>query len=464
MTHTLAQIYGFEGTTAETIFIVGFSGLMLLSVLTLKINLRLLIIAGILFATALTAPVDLGKLDYVRTWILPLQQRRSEVHLALGCVLTALTLFRRDLHAHDLNFQGLMCLIIALFMATLQFYHEGTNVAVQTLGFFLGTIPCLLLAVPTLTRDYAGILQALRTVLYVSALWTFCCSVQFVINPQALVNRSGRFWGLFANAQQAAIFCAPMAIIALWMFLGDPRRRNRVVWLALLTINLLFLMWTGSRTGALMFALGLLPVMWTRAGKLLLFLPAGLVVFYLLSLLADYLQIGRNVERLISTEDTRLWAFEVQINSFLESPLLGVGWYDVGASENSYFGGLGAYGIGFGVLVAVLLFGSMFLCAKLLIARRSLPADQRPLVDLFCGFNAMYFGGAFFEGYLTARSSATLTMMLIFAPIGAYLLRLAADPHAHEAPEYGEEDDAAPQPSTDAAPAPGGGGGAHAPA
>ena len=48
----LAQqhVYGFEGRTQETIFVVGFSGLLILGVLLLKISFRQLVFAGMLMA------------------------------------------------------------------------------------------------------------------------------------------------------------------------------------------------------------------------------------------------------------------------------------------------------------------------------------------------------------------------------------------------------------------------------
>jgi hypothetical protein len=446
MTLQLAQIYGFEGTPALTIFIGGFSALLILGLFMMKVNARLLLIAATLFATALTAPVDVGKLEFVQTWMLPLQIHRAELHLAFALMLTALVLVRKDIHVHDLNFQGVMMMLIALYMGTLQFYHETALNAVQTLGFALATIPCMLFAVASLTRDYEGCLNVLRAMMYASIAWIFCCSVQFVINPRALVNSNGRFWGLLGNAQQAGILCAPLAMTAVWLLLTDPKRRNRIVWIAVLTINLLFIMWSGSRTGALMFVIGFLCVMWTRLGKALLFLPAAGLVFWLLWILSEELQIGANVERLVSTENTRSWVFDAQISSFLESPLVGVGWNDVGASESSYIGGLGAYGVGFGALVFTLFLGSVVLCVRLLMARKSLPRAQRPLVDLFVGYNALYFGGAAFEGYILARSSTALTMLLMFAPMSTYLLRLAAQ-RGEPATTYDDEDETAHEPT-----------------
>src|SRR5207237_1186026 len=77
----------------------------------------------------------------------------------------------------------------------------------------------------------------------------------------------GRFWGMLANAQQAAIFCAPLAIIALWLLLNDESRRARVLWFTLLAINMLFLAWTGSRTGAMLCVLGRVFGLYARLGR-----------------------------------------------------------------------------------------------------------------------------------------------------------------------------------------------------
>jgi hypothetical protein len=434
---TLAQsqqhVYGFEGTGAASLFMVGFTVVLILAALLIRINLRLLVIGGMLFATALTAPVDFINMQYIPTWMLSVQKLRAEIHLGLGVLLTLMVMVPGRIAVQHVSAQSMFMLIIGLFMALMMYVHADAGEATQSVLFALATIPCMVAGIPALTRTDDQCIAMLRCIMFVSAVWTFCCSVQFVINPKYLVNNGGRFWGMLGNAQQAAILVAPFCVISLWLILNDPVRRNRILWIGLLAINLLFLMWTGSRTGLLMLVLGTMAVLSTRIGKAIALLPVAALLFFGLWYLSDLLQIGSSVERLVSNDDTRHQVWTHQLEAALSSPLIGVGWNEnVGGSESSYFGGFAAYGIGFLLLILAFVFFSIGRCAYLLRNRRVLSGTDRTLVDIFIGFNAAYFGGAAFEGYLLARSSTTMVMMLMFAGIGTYLKERIAQAHAGE--------------------------------
>lgn len=417
----LAQFYGFEGTQASKIFMVGFAGLALVAAMFIKMSIRHWLMAGILFAAALTAPVNFDRTSYLPTWMVSIQIRRAEIHLGLGIILTLLALMQGRQLVQRWPWQSLVLLAMAMYAATMQIVHQTVGEAVQSMGFALATVPCMIIAAELTTRDREGCLRMLRTIMLVSVAWTVCCSIQFVINPKLLVNTGGRFWGMLANAQQAAILVAPFAATAIWLFMYDTNKRLKPLWVALAAINLLFLMWSGSRTGAFMFAVGVAFMLYSRGGKALLLMPAGAAVFGLLYWLALELQIMKNVERLTSSDNTRGWVWATQIESFLEHPLIGVGWGETGGSESSYLGGAAGYGIGFAALIAVYLFGTMWMCGKLTVQKRFLGKKDRELADMFIAWNAMYFGAAAFEGFMMGRSSTPQVMMLMFAGLGVYL-------------------------------------------
>jgi O-antigen ligase len=288
----------------------------------------------------------------------------------------------------------------------------------------------MLFAAPGACRDYEGCMKMLRAIMVASVVWTVCSSVQFVINPRFLVNTQGRFWGMLANAQQAAMLCAPFAVIALWLLLNDKTRRLRLLWLGLIGINLLFVAWTASRTGVLMLVLGAAFVLYNRLGKLVLLLPVGGVLVFGLSFLADELQITSNIERLTSTENTRAGVWSAQLANIMESPLIGVGWHETGGSESSWLGGFAGYGLGMFLLMIAFLAWSMWRCATLWVRRRRLPREYRPMIDMYISWNAMYFGAATFEGIILGRSSTSQMLLLMMAGIGVWLVeqtQLAAE-------------------------------------
>ncbi len=423
---TLAQLYGFEGTAAAKLFMVGFAGLALVAAVLIRLSLLQWLLVGVLFVNALTAPTNYERTQYIITWISPLQIHRAEAHLALGILLSILVVVTGKLRSQDVPIQGLLMLAIALYAGMLQFFHDSPVEASKSIGFALATIPCMLFATPAAARTHEDCVRLLRSLMWVSVLWTVCCSVQFVINPKNLVNLQGRFWGMLGNAQQAGMLTAPFVVIALWLLLNDKVRRLRLLWIALIAINLLFLGWTGSRTGALMLVMGLMFVLYNRIGKMVLLLPFAVVMFFGLSYLAKELQIGANLERLVSTENTRSAVWARQLANIGASPLVGVGWKDSGGSESSWLGGFAGYGVGMFLLMVALLAYSVWLCLRFQLRRRQFPAESRPLIDLFCSWNAMYFTVATFEGIMLGRSSAPQTTMLIFAGIGVHLTNVLA--------------------------------------
>src|SRR5262249_2071059 len=159
---------------------------------------------------------------------------------------------------------GLLLLALGLYMGLLQIIHETPEEAFQTIVFVLCTLPCLIMAVPQLSRSYEQCCQMFRLQMWVAAIWAFCCSVQFVLDPSKLVSSQGRFFGMLANAQQVAMFCAPLATIILWFVIEEKRFTRKMFYGVLLGTNILFLVWTGSRMGILIFGIGFIFVLYSR--------------------------------------------------------------------------------------------------------------------------------------------------------------------------------------------------------
>jgi hypothetical protein len=450
---TLAQqhIYGFEGQTSEAIFIAGFAALVVVALIVTKMSFRNWLLAATLFATCVAPSVDDAMERFNPTWIFPLQMHHSAIHLGLGVFLTIIAVVSGGMSVRLISIQSILMLLMALYAGLMQFFHEDSSAAIEAIGFAFATIPCFALAAGLSTRGYDACLNVLRMMMWVSVVWTFCCSVQFVINPKYLLSNQGRFFGILGNAQHAAVLVAIMAVIALWLLMHDSRKRTKILWITLLAINLLFLIWTGSRTGGLMFIIGLMSILYARIGKAVLLFPVALLVVWGLAALATALEINANLERFVSLENTRQGVIAGQLTAIVENPLIGVGWRGEAIStENSYLGGFGAYGIIYFLLTVVLLAVSMWKCFRLTTQRRWLAREQRPLIDLFCAFNFMYFAGAMFEGFILARSFAPQFMLLMFAAVGAWLQeevafgRARIDEHGEQPDDDAEHMDALP--------------------
>ena len=439
---TLAQhIYGFEGTPAAKVFLAGFLLAAVLAIAIARMPPMMWVLTGLLAATTLGVPTTADRTGYVYTWIFPVAILRPEIQLTLSVVLLAMLLITGRLNLAKLPPHAWFMLLIAFLAGSLETIHTSTEKAVQTIVFGMVTIPATALATWYLSSGRDGVLKLTRMFLYVGTFWAASCSVQFLINPEYLINLNGRFLGMLSNPQLAGLFIAPTLVVALWSLLSDPDRKHRVLALGVLGMYVLFAVWTGSRTTAAMTLIGWCFVLWSRLGKLVLFLPVAAALVAGLSFLAGELQIGANLERLGSSENTRTGAWETQLNAISQNPWIGVGWEDTGATENSYLAGFGGYGIVmFLLLTAFMLFG-IGLSLKLLLKRKSLPPEERPVADLVAGFHFVYFIGAGAEGFMLGRSSSIQTTMLIMGAIAMHVLHRSSqheEDFAEAAQEYGE--------------------------
>lgn len=438
-----SHLYGFEGKTALIVFVLGFCGLVAVAALVLKIRLMHWLIAGMLMAAALTPAAKADLTGWVETWLFPLQYRRAEMHLVFGVLLTGWLIFKGQTSLRNISFQSVFILIVVLYQVPIHLAHSNLDGAILTLGFVLAIVPCMVIAGGRIAESSDDCVQVIRTMMWVSVLWTFACAVQFVINPQQLLNHFGRFWGMLGNANQVGQLCAPFAVFALWLLLNDTDRRAKILWIALIAINLLFVVWSGSRGGGATLVVGAAAVLYTRMGKAVLLLPGAMLMLWGLYELSEALHISENLERLTFQvgEDTRTEVWKTQFMAAIESPLIGHGVDSGGFSENSYLSGFATYGIGMFVLLVVFLLASMYFCARLVLGRKLLSRSDQALLDVFVAYNAMYFFAGMFEGSMLGRSNSMQSMMLMIAPLGIYVRNQIAAAREGTLPlaEHGEE-------------------------
>jgi hypothetical protein len=370
----------------------------------------------------------------LRLWLYPIQANRSPLFMALGTLLLVPVLVNSGRLSFRLPIQGTFLLAIGLYAGLLRIVHETPASGLSSIAFAAITIGPLLVLIPALVDDWNDVVRMMRAVMVGHLAWIGAVAIQFVINPSQLtLGKSARFLGITGNPQHAAAYLAVMSTIALWLFLSEPNRRVRLVWVGVFVINLLLLVWTGSRTGAGMFVIGTTAATYGRLGRTALYLPIVALVLWGGIELAALVGVDlATAQRLTSTEDTRSGAWLDMIDSAMKSPLIGVGVANAGDSENSYLYSFAAYGLGMIAIIALMMVASAVIGLRLFARRRRLDPQQRSIIDLVLAYNAMYFAGAFFEGYLIARVAAPLVLMITFSGIASRLLVMTRDEAAYE--------------------------------
>lgn len=384
--------------------------------------------ALMLLSSAMALPLDYYGRPLQTIWA-GLQARRAEVYMGAGIAGVAVLLVQFGRLAGSRPSVGSILLIaIGLFAALLRFHHGGAPDGVKSTVFALVTlIP--LACVPALAGDSPlQVRRVLRSMAIVNAVWITMCALQFVVDSKNLtLGNQFRFIGLTGNPQHAGALLAFWSVTVLWLLLNDRARFLRLIYTALLGANFILLAWTGSRTGMGMATIGLAAVMYTRLGRVILFLPVVSVMAYFgfkAVLAITGLEVG--VDRLATLEDTRTGAWLTLIQVGMDNPMLGAGTEEAVRSENSWLYAFASYGIG--MLGFVLLFTLAAFCEwmRSLRFRFTLSSEDRRLMDLCLGVIAMYFAGAMLEGYIISRLGPPTCFFMVYANLAAGLTRKAS--------------------------------------
>jgi hypothetical protein len=262
--------------------------------------------------------------------------------------------------------------------------------------------------------------------MWMNAVWAGATLIQLALDQRVLmVGPDARFVGMSPNPQAAALSLAPMICIGLWLIFNDSRRRWRPLWVGLVALDVVLLLWTGSRTGVGMTVLGAMAVMYRRLGRSIIFVPVVAGAAYGLLLLVSGLRIDVVPERLATLQNTRAQVWAILIGKALEHPIIGVGREGAEASENSYLYGFAAFGIGMLLLMLLFTAVSAWQVARVIRVRALVPWSHRSVPDLIVAFNIIYFAGAVFEGYLLARVAGLLVLMLLFGAMATRVIELA---------------------------------------
>jgi hypothetical protein len=227
-------------------------------------------------------------------------------------------------------------------------------------------------------------------------------------------------------------FCAEICAITLLpicYFVAQPRifKLWRVLLGIVAALLVIYLIWSGTRTGVLMAVIGLLLLFRLKIGR---WFVAGIVicgfVWIGLQFFGDAL-IG--VGRLLSTQDTRTANWMASISEFLSSPIFGRMRSDVQAVENSYVAiaaRSGIVGIIFFLIIGYQVFSGL---VQLQRVRKHL-GDRTMDADLCTAGIVALLIGAMLEGYLLSTLNVQLTSLLIYLSMMCTLL----DPSKADAP------------------------------
>lgn len=367
-------------------------------------------------------------------WVAPIQDYRAEL-IFLMVLFIALAVFANSskVSLGHLAPPVLLLLAIQCYAGLLRMVHETPVAGIQTIVFALLVQVPIALCIASVIEQDGGPERVFRALGFGVVIWLGAVIIQFGINPAEMNPRAGgRFTGLSGGPQQLAVYLGPMTALLLWLGLNDPKRSLAPLWLAATGFGAICLLLSGSRTGVALFVLGSIGVLYARIGRAVVLMPFAAIFGYLGLQLLERLELT-GAKRLVSGTDTRSEAWNRLIETAVENPLIGVGFYRLTANENSYLIAIAAYGIGMLIIVLALLATWCLLALKLFTVRAWLTPFQRRVADLVFAYTAMYFAGAFFEWYIIARLDNNLFVAIAITTTMMWLLRQAhANRVAHD--------------------------------
>jgi hypothetical protein len=311
---------------------------------------------------------------------------------------------------------------------------------------------------PSWLRTVDDVYPVIRCMGFAAVLFVGCTVLQLLVNPAAVIF-GGRLFAVTSNPQYAAMVLA-ISLLPVVFLVASPHENwiLRLFWGAMAGMVITLLVWTGSRTGALMGLIGLGVLFRTRIGRLL---GTGVVVaVFVFAFLAVFQVSSESAFRLVSTLDTRSAAWAILFNEFKSSPLIGVATEsEFGVVENSYLTVAGRTGLlGFSILLVVLwLIGSSLRRLNRLRAAVQL-AEFAMMADLVAAGILSILIGAFFEGILVGTLTFMLLALYLFLGLLTFLLdantletirseAIPADPDESWLPAAGDDtDDQVPDP------------------
>lgn len=421
---------------------MGFSLPLIIGALVAGISgLTLLILCGLdrrWFFLTLTIMIGLSSIgpvfqqDYSRygtvtaNVLQPIGEARSYLFPATGILMGVafLLVSKRLPPARPSLLSGVM-IVLGLFTSLMEAYHTSPESGLATLGVVLTTTLVVAIVLPRLMGTEDDWWWLLRAVALAGAPWAAAVVFQTLVDVRGVqLGSSSRFRGVASNPQQAAVFLAIITGFVFFLVMNDPVKRWKTIWLCLMPLTLGMLLWTGSRTGAAMFLMASMAILFRRFGRFVLFAPVLAVGAFIFLKIVSSAGVDLGVERLTSTDDTRSAAWAEMLRVATEEPALGVGVRSLIFSENSYLYLFAAYGIIAFMLGLTLLFGVLFRALQLVtLYRRETDEMRKRLMEFTLALIGMYCFSSFFEGYLAARISVMTVLGLLIFTMSSMLVR-----------------------------------------
>jgi hypothetical protein len=238
----------------------------------------------------------------------------------------------------------------------------------------------------------------------------------------------GRLTGISGNAQQFAMTCCIFVIVGCYFF-ASGATGSWTKWLAGLALGVLglFLLWSGSRTGAVCSVVIILAYFRTKLGRLaLLGIVGGAAFAGAIAVFGESLEI---VERFFRGGDTRSEVWSAALSDFARSPIVGQIPFanddTLNFTESTYLRTLALMGGIGGALLLGLLLSWLGFTTRVWRMGRSIPA-LASLSDVVIAGTAFFMVANIGEGLMLGVLTVFIPFIYAIFATGAFVLDAGA--------------------------------------
>jgi len=250
---------------------------------------------------------------------------------------------------------------------------------------------------------------------------------EVVFHPTGVIAGQ-RLFATTANPQAAGtIFAFALPAIAVIISRKQSRILAKPILIALAGIVGVFLLWTGSRTGALAAIAGCAVLFRHKLTHSTLVLGIIAICSYALMQMAVFEGSHGAAQRLLSTSNTRAEPWSALINDFISNPAFGKKLTGGSTKESSILGTASNLGIVGLAILSVFLLHVGKLSFQLIRISRRMPDHANLASAIAGGFAAMVISWIL-DGYLYGVTTLHVFFLYFYLAIGACLVEL--DGHA----------------------------------
>lgn len=237
-------------------------------------------------------------------------------------------------------------------------------------------------------------------------------------------NQGFRFSGLSFHPNQFGLICA-LAVVFLFGVTqeGDAKKIKKISVLVLIIIMIFFLLASGSRGGVLAATVGLLFVAigagfrFGQISIISLLIPLAYIFYALFAEQSELVFL-----RFIENTNNRSEVFGLMFDSFLSSPIIGLGLGATG-SENSFLKALAVGGLVCGLPLLFFAFRLGFMLVKNLKLMSKETSSLRKRQLKFSAMLASILIVSMFDGYLIERFGFSTFLIIIILSSRLYLTK-----------------------------------------